>query len=484
MYTWFSKGATKRYLGTLYASLDWIVEGKKTMSKRRVLVVVDEPKMQRILEIMLHKMGHEVLLAADGQEALKLAQSAPIDLVMTDLLMPGMDGLALLTALQEHGIEAPVIVLTAHGTVESAVAAMKKGAYDYILRPFDVEAVEIVIRRALALERVQRENQFLREEVEKGWGEFIGRSAAMQQQYELIRHVADSNTSVLILGESGTGKELAARAIHRASPRREALFVPINCAAIPPDLLESELFGHSKGAFTGAFKERAGKFEMADGGTIFLDEVTEMRPPLQAKLLRALQEKEVERLGSNRSVSIDIRVIAATNQDVRRALQQGALREDLFYRLNVFTITMPPLRDRLEDVPLLVDYFIEKYGARLGRGRPSISPAALTRLQSYAWPGNVRELENVIERALVLSHGEQIDAGHLPPEIVSTAEAVAPPVSAPPAQQLTLIPAVERLEKMLIIQALQQVGGNKAKAARLLDISERALWYKVKKYGL
>ncbi len=454
------------------------------MSKRQVLVVDDEPKMQRILEIMLHKMGHDVLLAADGQAALQLAQSVPIDLVMTDLRMPGMDGVALLTALREHGIEAPVIVLTAHGTVESAVAAMKSGAYDYILRPFDVDAVEIVIRRALALERVQRENRFLREEVEKGWGEFIGRSAAMQQQYELIRQVAGSNTSVLILGESGTGKELAARAIHRASPRREALFVPLNCAAIPPDLLESELFGHSKGAFTGAFKERVGKFEMADGGTIFLDEVTEMRPPLQAKLLRVLQEKEVERLGSNRSVSIDIRVIAATNQDVRRALQQGTLREDLFYRLNVFTITMPPLRDRLADVPLLADYFIEKYAARMGRGRPTISAAALARLQSYSWPGNVRELENVVERALVLGQGEQIDTQHLPPEIVSVAEALSAPAFIPPAQQLTLIPAVERLEKTLISQALQQVAGNKAEAARLLDISERTLWYKVKKYGL
>jgi two-component system response regulator AtoC len=454
------------------------------MSKRRVLVVDDEAKMQRVLEIMLRKMGHDVLLAADGQEALKLAQSVPIDLVMTDLRMPGMDGLALLTALREHGIEAPIIVLTAHGTVESAVTAMKKGAYDYILRPFDVEAVEIVIRRALALERVQRENQFLREEVEKGWGEFIGRCAVMLQQYELIRQVAQSSTSVLILGESGTGKELAARAIHRASPRREALFVPINCAAIPPDLLESELFGHSKGAFTGAFRERIGKFEMADGGTIFLDEVTEMRPPLQAKLLRVLQEKEVERLGSNRSISIDIRVIAATNQDIHRALQQGTLREDLFYRLNVFTLTMPPLRDRLEDVPLLADYFLEKYGARLGRGRPTISTVALARLQGYAWPGNVRELENVIERALVLSQGEQIDMRHLPAEIVSTAEPIPSPGSAPPAQQLALIPAVERLEKALLIQALQQAAGNKAKAARLLDISERTLWYKVKKYSL
>src|SRR5213593_1733636 len=404
------------------------------MSSQRVLVVDDEPKMQRVLEILLRKLGHEVLLAADGQAALTLAQSVPVDLVMTDLRMPGMDGIALLSALREHGIAAPVILLTAYGTVESAVTAMKKGAYDYILRPFDVEAVEVVVTRALALERVQRENQFLRAEVEKGWGEFIGRSAAMQQQYELIRQVAPSHTSVLVTGESGTGKELAARAIHRASPRRGALFVPINCAAIPADLLESELFGHTKGAFTGAYSERVGKFAMADGGTIFLDEVTELRSSLQAKLLRVLQENVIERLGSNRSVAIDIRVIAATNQDVRRAIQQGTLREDLFYRLNVFTITMPPLRDRLEDVALLADHFIGKHATREGRERPPLSIAALARLQSYVWPGNVRELENVIERALVLSRGEQIEVQHLPREIVSTAELASPLVSAPPSQ--------------------------------------------------
>ena len=454
------------------------------MSSQRVLVVDDEPKMQRVLEILLRKLGHEVLLAADGQAALTLAQSVPVDLVMTDLRMPGMDGIALLSALREHGIAAPVILLTAYGTVESAVTAMKKGAYDYILRPFDVEAVEVVVTRALALERVQRENQFLRAEVEKGWGEFIGRSAAMQQQYELICQVAPTHTSVLITGESGTGKELAARAIHRASPRRGALFVPINCAAIPADLLESELFGHTKGAFTGAYSERVGKFAMADGGTIFLDEVTELRSSLQAKLLRVLQENVIERLGSNRSVAIDIRVIAATNQDVRRAIQQGTLREDLFYRLNVFTITMPPLRDRLEDVALLADHFIGKHATRLGRERPPLSVAALARLQSYVWPGNVRELENVIERALVLSRGEQIEVQHLPREIVSTVELASPLVSAPPSQSLSLIPAVENLEKTLIAQALEQAAGNKAKAARLLDISERTLWYKVKKYSL
>jgi len=454
------------------------------MSKQRVLVVDDEPKMQRVLEIMLHKMGHEVLLAGDGQAALALAQREAVDLVMTDLRMPGMDGIALLSALRAHGVNVPVILLTAYGTVESAVAAMKQGAYDYILRPFDVEAVEVVVTRALAQERVQRENQFLREEIEKGWGEFIGRSAAMQQQYELIRQVAGSTTSVLITGETGTGKELAARAIHRASPRREALFVPINCAAIPIELLESELFGHTKGAFTGADKERMGKFEMADGGTVFLDEVTEMPVPLQAKLLRVLQENHIERLGSNRRAAIDIRVIAATNQDVRRALRQGTLREDLFYRLNVFTITMPPLRDRLEDIPLLADHFIEKHGPRLGRGHPTLSAEALLRLQSYAWPGNVRELENVIERALVLSRGEQIEVQHLPREIVTATEIAALPEATPLSPSLSLIPAVERLERALVIQALRQAADNKAKAARLLEISERAIWYKIKKYGL
>ncbi len=458
--------------------------GERRMSKQRVLVVDDEPKMQRVLEIMLHKMGHEVLLAGDGQAALALAQRVAVDLVMTDLRMPSMDGIALLTALRTHGVNVPVILLTAYGTVESAVAAMKQGAYDYILRPFDVEAVEVVVTRALAQERVQRENQFLREEVEKGWGEFIGRSAAMQQQYELIRQVADSTTSVLITGETGTGKELAARAIQLESPRREALFVPINFVRIPAALLESELFGHTKGAFTGADKERMGKFEMADGGTIFLDEVTEMPVPLQAKLLRVLQDNQIERLGSNRSVSIDLRVIAATNRDVRRAIQQGTLREDLFYRLNVFMITMPPLRDRLDDIPLLTDHFIEKHGTRLGRGHPTLSAAALAQLQAYAWPGNVRELENVIERALVLSRGAQIEVQHLPREIVATAEPVAPSIAAPCSSSLSLIPAVEHLEKALVIQALRQAAGNKAKAARLLEISERAVWYKIKKYGL
>jgi two-component system response regulator AtoC len=453
------------------------------MNQRRILVVDDEPKMRRILELLLKEMGHEVVLAANGREALKHAQEKQLDLVMTDLRMPGMDGITLLTALREQGVEAPVIILTAHGTIESAVTAMKNGAYDYILRPFDVTAVEMVVKRALALDRITRENQFLREEVEKGWGEFIGRSAAMQQQYDLIRQVAKSEMNVLILGESGTGKELAARAIHRASPRHQALFVPINCAAIPHDLLESELFGHSKGAFTGAQQDRVGKFERADGGTIFLDEVAELPTALQAKLLRVLQEREIERVGSNRSIPIDIRVIAATNQDVQQALRNGTLREDLFYRLNVFTITMPPLRQRLDDVPLLVEYFLEKHGVKSEQRHPAITPAALVCLQNYAWPGNVRELQNVMERALVLSRGALIEVSHLPLEISATAAPTSAHTAETPSQQLALPPAIERLERTFLSQALQQTEGNRTKAARLLEISERALWYKLKKYG-
>ena len=295
------------------------------MSQQRVLVVDDEAAMRRVLEIMLQKMGHETRVASNGREALELVQRQSFDLVLTDLRMPEMDGVALLDALRAQDVGVPVIILTAYGTVESAVEAMKKGAYDYILRPFDVEAVERIITRVLTAERARRENQYLREELERGWGEFIGRSAAMQRVYELIRQVAPGNTNVLITGETGTGKELAARAIHRASPRKEALFVPINCAAVPSDILESELFGHTRGAFTGASQDRAGKFEMAHGGTIFLDEITEMSLSIQAKLLRVLQEREIERVGSNRRVSVDIRVIVATNRNPRQAVQETIL---------------------------------------------------------------------------------------------------------------------------------------------------------------
>jgi two-component system, NtrC family, response regulator AtoC len=454
------------------------------MSQQRVLVVDDETRMRRVLEIMLQKMGLETRAAHNGQEALALAQKESFDLILTDLKMPEMDGLALLDALRAQKIEVPVILLTAYGTVESAVQAMKLGAYDYILRPFDVEAVERVITRALTAERTRRENLFLREEVEKGWGEFVGRSATMQHVYELIHQVAPSNTSVLITGETGTGKELAARAIHRASPRKKALFVPINCAAIPDDIMESELFGHMRGAFTGAAHDRAGKFETAHGGTIFLDEITEMPLPMQAKLLRVLQEREIERLGSNRRVAVDIRVIVATNRHPQQAVQSGILREDLFYRINVFTMEMPPVRARVEDIPLLVQHFLAHHGAKLGYENVQISDQALQSLQQYDWPGNVRELANVLERAAVLSRGKLIDSAHFPQEIASPNVSLPVAKNAALPKSVSLPQAVEQLEKELIVRTLVETGDNKAKAARLLDISERALWYKVKKYKL
>ncbi len=458
------------------------------MSQQRVLVVDDEANTRRVLQIMLQKMGLETRAASNGQEALALAQRESFDLVLTDLRMPEMDGLALLDALRTQKIETPVILLTAYGTVESAVHAMKLGAYDYILRPFDVEAVERTITRALTTERTRRENLFLREEVEKGWGEFVGRSAAMQHIYDLIHQVAPSNTNVLITGETGTGKELAARAIHRASPRKNALFVPINCAAIPDDILESELFGHTRGSFTGASHDRVGKFELAHGGTIFLDELTEMPLPMQAKLLRVLQEREIERLGSNRRIPVDIRVVVATNRNPRQAVRDGTLREDLFYRINVFALDMPPVRSRVEDISLLVQHFLEHHGAKLGYEQLQISDQALQSLQRYEWPGNVRELENVLERAAVLSRGKLIDSTHLPQEMVApiVAPQVRPPVAERSAlpESLSLDQAIEQLEREFITKALTRTDGNKAKAARVLDLSERALWYKVKKYGL
>jgi two-component system response regulator AtoC len=453
------------------------------MTGQRILVVDDEAKMRRLLEIMLSEMGYEVLQAADGREALQCLGDEGVDLVITDLRMPEMDGVALLNALREDNNPVPVIVVTAYGTIESAVAAMKAGASDYLIRPFDIETLELAINRTLDMGRIRRENTFLRQEADKGWGEFIGQSAAMRKVFELIRQVAPSNASVLITGETGTGKELVAHAIHHSS-QRSGLFVPINCAAIPAEILESELFGHSKGAFTGALKDRTGKFELAHGGTLFLDEITEMAPALQAKLLRVLQEGELERLGSNRTIPIDIRVIAATNCDPRAAVQEGRLREDLFYRLNVFAVEIPPLRDRRDDIPLLACHFLKKHCGHVVCNLPALGPAVLEKLQDYDWPGNVRELENVMERAGVLSRGGTVEISHLPRELVNPAPAtdVAAPESFIENQNLDLEANVEKIERRLIEQALQQSNGNKAKASRLLKISERSLWYKLKKY--
>lgn len=439
--------------------------------------------MRRVLEIMLKQTGYFVYSAGNGREALDLLQKHPVDLVLTDMRMPEMNGQELLSSMRQHGLPIPVIMMTAFGSVETAVEAMKAGASDYILRPFDIDTLERVIRRVLGEQEVSRENRYLREELNRGWSGFIGQSRAMQDIYSLIRQVAPSKAAVMITGETGTGKELVARAIHQASDRADRLFVPINCAAIPADMLEAELFGHERGAFTGAIKERVGKFELANGGTLFLDELTEMPFGLQAKLLRVLQESTVERLGSNRTINLDIRVIVATNREPKQAITDKRLREDLYYRLNVFGIKLPPLRARTEDIAALASHFMEKHGRG---GNLQLSSDIVARLQAYDWPGNVRELENVMERAMVLAGNDPLRPQHFPSDLLDHGAMGRPLVLAPESASLPesgpLLPAVEALEARLIERALQSCDGSKSRAAALLEISERTLWYKIKKY--
>lgn len=452
---------------------------------KRMLVVDNEPKMRQILEFSLRSMGHEVVQAGDGIEALAAVDAAHFDLVLTDLRMPRKDGLELLRDLRERGEDVPVIVLTAYGTIETAVEAMKLGAADYIIRPFEIETIELAVTRTLAVSVVQRENRFLRDEVSKGWGEFIGTSEKMQALYRLVQQAAPARSNIFIVGETGTGKELVARALHQASGR-SGLFVPINCAAIPADLLESEMFGHEKGAFTGAIRGRVGKCELASGGTIFLDEITEMPLALQAKLLRVAQEGTIERLGGNVSMPVDLRIVAATNLDPQQAVDSGRLRQDLFFRLNVVRIDVPLLRDRSGDIALLAEHFLGKYASELGRPAPRLTPQSLERLEFYAWPGNVRELENLMERAVVLSQGDEITLEHLPANMARERHVTAVREQKEPGgtEALSLKTHVETVERHLIEAALARSENNKAAAARLLEISERALWYKIKRYEL
>ncbi len=450
-----------------------------TLSKR-ILAVDDEPNMRRLLEISLKQAGYQAIPAQDGYEALAILRSTGADLMVSDLHMPGMDGLRLLETMRQEGIEIPVIIVTAQGEVTSAVQAMKMGAADYILRPFDLATLEIAIERALSITKLKQENQFLRAEVALAEDTLIGSSPAMAKLKQAIQQVAPEKATALLVGETGSGKELVAQAIHQQSSRAQALFVAVNCAAIPGEMLESELFGHERGAFTGAIKQKIGKFELADGGTLFLDEITEMPIALQAKLLRALQQSSIERLGGNRAIDLDMRVIAATNRDPVQAIKMGLLREDLYYRLNVFRIDLPPLRERIEDIAMLSQHF-------LARKNKQITAAALHVLQSYAWPGNVRELENVLERAAIVCGAAAIDIMHLPQEMLPADIALtALPLSdaAPQADAMDLPAATRQLEIQLIQQALQQSEGNKSRAARLLNISERSLWYKLQTYQL
>jgi two-component system response regulator AtoC len=452
---------------------------------KRVLVVDDERKMRRLLQMLLESLGLESVAADSGEEALALAQAEHFDLVMTDLRLPAMSGLDLLRALREGDAAVPVIVLTAYGSVQSAVEAMKLGAFDYVLKPFDVEAVEQIVRNALALQLVQTENRYLRERLERAEGadDVVAIAPAMRAVFDLVRQVAATPTTVLITGETGTGKEVVAQMIHAASPRQARLFVPVNCAAIPADLLESELFGHVRGAFTGAQATREGKFEVADGGTLFLDEIGDMPFALQAKLLRVLQDSMVERVGSNKRIRVDVRVISSTNHDLEEAVTAGRFRQDLYYRLNVFHIAVPPLRARREDIVPLAEFFLARYAREFGRGRLHLGPDVATLLEPYPWPGNVREVQNVMERAAVLSApGGVVDA-----RLLSQLVPNAMPDGAGSSESGTdhrLGPAVDAFERKVILRALTGVGDNKAEAARVLGVSERTLWYKLKKHGL
>ena len=451
----------------------------------RILIVDDEEKMRRILEIMLQRMGHVVTASEDGADALQRLREDTFDLVISDLRMPGLDGDQLLAQLRKIGNKTPFIIVTAHGSVQSAVSTMRQGAHDYILRPFDIDTIKLSIDRVLTSQEVLRQNAFLMEERDKGMAAPLGSSQAMLRVHEQVALVAPQKTAVLITGETGTGKEVIAYAIHQKSPRRDRLFVPVNCAAIPPDMIESELFGYEKGAFTGAYKDRVGKFELSSGGTIFLDEITEMPIALQAKLLRVLQDNIIERLGSNVRQPLDIRVIAATNRDPGRAVAEGKLREDLYYRINVFSIALPALRTYREDIPVFVDHFIREL-SDAGHVDRGITDAALARLADYDWPGNVRELRNVIERALVLSRGDRLDVQHFPiePATSATTAAVAgAAISLDDTEDLNLARAVDAVEERMIAEALRRSGGNKTKAAAILGISGRSLWYKLDKFN-
>ena len=450
----------------------------------RILVVEDEPKMRRLLELQLGQEGYSVVQAASAEEALKKLGQDRTDLVVTDLKLPGMDGLKFLHALRKQDALLPVIIMTAYGTVETAVEAMKAGAFDYVLKPFSMEEMKLIVGRALDVNRLKEENQRLREALGTKYrmDNIVAGSPLMQEVLATVARVATTRSTVLICGESGVGKDLVARAIHQNSPRRDGPFLKINCSAIPENLLESELFGYEKGAFTGATASKPGKFELADRGTIFLDEIGDVIPSVQVKLLRVLQEREFERLGGTKTIKVDVRVVAATNQDLRAALEQGTFREDLYYRLNVVPVNIPALRERKEDIPALVNHFLAHFAKESGKAIRGITPAALRLLEAYHWPGNVRELENVIERAIVLATGDVIDVTDLrlePPP--SRAEAAPGDVAQPFLPEgMTL----DRYEEELIREAMRRTGGNKSQAARLLGLTRNTLRYRLSKMGI
>ena len=454
------------------------------MIPKRVLIVDDEESFRHMLSVILIKEGYEVDTSSNGEEGLQKASASPFDQILCDIRMPRMDGLVFLKEIKKTGAETTVIMMSAYGTVDTAIEAMKLGAYDYISKPFKPDEIILTLRKSEEREQLRRENQLLRKEVGKEYSfeNIVSKNEKMQKMFDVIKKVSQYKSTVLITGESGTGKELVARALHYNSDRSQNPFIAVNCGAIPENLLESELFGHAKGAFTDAIRTKKGLFEEADGGTLFLDEIGELPGQLQVKLLRVLQEGEIRRIGESKPIQIDVRIVAATVKDLSKEVNEGHFREDLFYRLNVLPIHIPPLRERKEDIPLLIQHFIGKYNQTMNKNVADVDHNAMDTLMNYKWYGNVRELENTIERAIVLSEKNNIELENLPIEIQNFKEEFQLEVLSE--EEYSIKKASKSLEVNLIKKALRRTKGNHTHAARLLEISHRALLYKIKEYGI
>lgn len=453
----------------------------------KVLIVEDEHSMRRVLQAMLKKQGFEVHTATNGREAIQALNAHAVSVIVSDIKMPEMDGMELLSHVMAHFPGIPMILITAHGTVDSAVEALKKGAFDYVTKPFDLDELQQVVQKAQ--QTYQLNSRYYRPAPEElGQYDIIGRSRKMMEIYDAIAKVADTPSTVLITGEHGTGKELVARALHQHSSRRGKPFITINCAAIPHNLMESELFGHEKGAFTGAVSAKAGKFELADGGTLFLDEIGEIPVEMQVKLLRILQYESFERVGGVKTLNVNVRLVAATNRDLEEMIKEETFRQDLYYRLKVVPITLPPLRERRSDIPLLMAHFLERFNQRLNKEIEGVTPEVMACLEEYEWPGNIRELENVVERIVLFSNGPRISLQDLPPELLRRGEATTTTHIVGVDGSLSL-PEMwkqekERLERGMIAQALDQTGGNVTQSAKILGISRKSLQKKMKELDL
>jgi two-component system response regulator HydG len=450
--------------------------------KPRILVVDDEASHRQMLEAVLVSEGYEVHHAGDGQEAIISVEARFYDLVLMDVRMPKVGGIEALKEIKELSPGIPIVIMTAYGSVDTAVEALKSGAYDYLTKPLDIEELKILVSKALRHRQLEQENVYLKERLSDRFDftNIIGRSAKMGELFETVALVAPSDATVLIVGESGTGKELIANAIHQNSPRRDRPFIKVNCAALPETLLESELFGHEKGAFTGALARKQGRFHLAHSGSIFLDEIGEMASTTQSKILRVLQEREFEPLGSSHTVKVNTRVIAATNKNLGEEIQQGRFREDLYYRLNVVAMEVPPLRDRREDIALLADFFLKRYAEKNRRLLKGFTPRAMDLLMRYTWPGNVRELENVVERAVIMARGDMISQKDFPDTVRGT------DLEAEGTGSVGLTPgrSLREVEKEMIIRTLEEAGGNRTHTAKILGISRRTLQLKLKEYGI